>query len=241
MYKHPLKFGAKHRFCDVDYLETNSEFEHTVYCKDGKTFNGKSVVVASGMVERKPLDIKNYLEFEGKGVSYCVVCDGPFYAGKPAIVIGGGNSAVEESSFLASIASKVYVLVRDSQFNAEPMLIEDLKKNKNVEILFNTKVLELQGDQELKSAIIDSNGEKKTLEISSLFPYIGFLPATNFLHKNHKEILDKINFINVDRYGQSKIPGIYAVGDVVTKDIRQIVTAASDGAIVGKILTNRIK
>ncbi|ATP59968.1 NAD(P)/FAD-dependent oxidoreductase [Mesomycoplasma dispar] len=241
MYKHPLKFGAKHRFCDVDYLETNSEFEHTVYCKDGKTFNGKSVVIASGMVERKPLDIKNYLEFEGKGVSYCVVCDGPFYAGKPAIVIGGGNSAVEESSFLASIASKVYVLVRDSQFNAEPMLIEDLKKNKNVEILFNTKVLELQGDQELKSAIIDSNGEKKTLEISSLFPYIGFLPATNFLHKNHKEILDKINFINVDRYGQSKIPGIYAVGDVVTKDIRQIVTAASDGAIVGKILTNRIK
>lgn len=241
MYKHPLKFGAKHRFCDVDYLETNSEFEHTVYCKDGKTFNGKSVVIASGMVERKPLDIKNYLEFEGKGVSYCVVCDGPFYAGKPAIVIGGGNSAVEESSFLASIASKVYVLVRDSQFNAEPMLIEDLKKNKNVEILFNTKVLELQGDQELKSAIIDSNGEKKTLEISSLFPYIGFLPATSFLHKNHKEILDKINFINVDRYGQSKIPGIYAVGDVVTKDIRQIVTAASDGAIVGKILTNRIK
>ncbi|MXR05716.1 FAD-dependent oxidoreductase [Mycoplasma flocculare] len=241
MYKHPLKFGAKHRFCDVDFIESNSEFDHKVFCKDGKAFHGRSVVVATGMVERKPLDIKNYLNFEGKGVSYCVVCDGPFYANKPSIVIGGGNSAVEESSFLASIVSKVYVLVRDDKFIAEQMLIDDLKKNKNVEILFNARVLELQGKTELEAAIIEHNGIRKTLEIKSLFPYIGFLPATNFLQKNHKKTLNKINFIEVDRYGQTKIPGIYAVGDVVSKEIRQIVTAASDGAIVGKILTNRIK
>ncbi|AAV27805.1 NAD(P)/FAD-dependent oxidoreductase [Mesomycoplasma hyopneumoniae] len=241
MYKHPLKFGAKHRFCDVDFIETENEFDHKVYCKDGKIFQGRAVVVASGMVERKPLDIKYYLEYEGRGVSYCVVCDGPFYANQPAIVIGGGNSAVEEGSFLASIASKVYILVRDSQFNAEPMLIEDLKKNKNVEIWFNAKVLELRGKDQLESALIDHNGEKKVLEIKSLFPYIGFLPATKFLEKNHRQALNQINFIDVDSYGQTKIPGIYAVGDVVSKEIRQIVTAASDGAIVGKILTNRIK
>ncbi|WP_348602709.1 FAD-dependent oxidoreductase [Mesomycoplasma hyopneumoniae] len=241
MYKHPLKFGAKHRFCDVDFIETENEFDHKVYCKDGKIFQGRAVVVASGMVERKPLDIKYYLEYEGRGVSYCVVCDGPFYANQPAIVIGGGNSAVEEGSFLASIASKVYILVRDSQFNAEPMLIEDLKKNKNVEIWFNAKVLELRGKDQLESALIDHNGEKKVLEIKSLFPYIGFLPATKFLEKNHRQALNQINFIDVDSYGQTKIPGIYAVGDVVNKEIRQIVTAASDGAIVGKILTNRIK
>ncbi|MXR33780.1 FAD-dependent oxidoreductase [Mesomycoplasma hyopneumoniae] len=241
MYKHPLKFGAKHRFCDVDFIETENEFDHKVYCKDGKIFQARAVVVASGMVERKPLDIKYYLEYEGRGVSYCVVCDGPFYANQPAIVIGGGNSAVEEGSFLASIASKVYILVRDSQFNAEPMLIEDLKKNKNVEIWFNAKVLELRGKDQLESALIDHNGEKKVLEIKSLFPYIGFLPATKFLEKNHKQALNQINFIDVDSYGQTKIPGIYAVGDVVSKEIRQIVTAASDGAIVGKILTNRIK
>ncbi|WP_404912180.1 NAD(P)/FAD-dependent oxidoreductase [Mesomycoplasma hyopneumoniae] len=241
MYKHPLKFGAKHRFCDVDFIETENEFDHKVYCKDGKIFQGRAVVVASGMVERKPLDIKYYLEYEGRGVSYCVVCDGPFYANQPAIVIGGGNSAVEEGSFLASIASKVYILVRDSQFNAEPMLIEDLKKNKNVEIWFNAKVLELRGKDQLESALIDHNGEKKVLEIKSLFPYIGFLPATKFLEKNHSQALNQINFIDVDSYGQTKIPGIYAVGDVVSKEIRQIVTAASDGAIVGKILTNRIK
>ncbi|MXR11138.1 FAD-binding protein [Mesomycoplasma hyopneumoniae] len=241
MYKHPLKFGAKHRFCDVDFIETENEFDHKVYCKDGKIFQARAVVVASGMVERKPLDIKYYLEYEGRGVSYCVVCDGPFYANQPAIVIGGGNSAVEEGSFLASIASKVYILVRDSQFNAEPMLIEDLKKNKNVEIWFNAKVLELRGKDQLESALIDHNGEKKVLEIKSLFPYIGFLPATKFLEKNHRQALNQINFIDVDSYGQTKIPGIYAVGDVVSKEIRQIVTAASDGAIVGKILTNRIK
>lgn len=241
MYKHPLKFGSKHRFCDVDFIETENEFDHKVYCKDGKIFQARAVVVASGMVERKPLDIKYYLEYEGRGVSYCVVCDGPFYANQPAIVIGGGNSAVEEGSFLASIASKVYILVRDSQFNAEPMLIEDLKKNKNVEIWFNAKVLELRGKDQLESALIDHNGEKKVLEIKSLFPYIGFLPATKFLEKNHRQALNQINFIDVDSYGQTKIPGIYAVGDVVSKEIRQIVTAASDGAIVGKILTNRIK
>lgn len=241
MYKHPLKFGAKHRFCDVDSIESTGEFDHKIFCKDGKTFTSRAVVVASGMVERKPLDIENFLDFEGKGVSYCVVCDGPFYANKPAIIVGGGNSAVEEGSFLASIASKVYLVVRDSNFNAEPMLVEDLKKNQNVEILFNAKVLKLEGKDGLEKAIIDHNGTKKTLEISSLFPYIGFLPATNFMHKNHNLALDKTGFIPVDHYGQTKIPGIYAVGDVVTKEIRQIVTATSDGAIVGKILTNRIK
>ncbi|MBG0731011.1 NAD(P)/FAD-dependent oxidoreductase [Mycoplasma sp. 'Moose RK'] len=241
MYKHPLKFGAKHRFCDVDYIETKSEFDHKVFCKNGKIFTAKAVVVASGMVERKPNDIENYFEFEGKGVSYCVVCDGPFYANQPAIVIGGGNSAVEESSFLASIASKVYLLVRDDKFNAEQILIDDLKKNKNLEILFNTRVLKLEGNEGLERAIINQNGVEKTLEIRSLFPYIGFLPATNFMKKNHQGSLDKAGFIPVNNYGQTRIPGIYAVGDVVSKEIRQIVTASSDGAIVGKILTNRIK
>lgn len=241
MYKHPLKFGAKHRFCDVDSIETTNEFEHKTICKDGRIFTSRAIVVASGMVERKPVDIENFLDFEGKGVSYCVVCDGPFYANKPAIIIGGGNSAVEEGSFLASIASKVYLIVRDSDFNAEPMLVEDLKKNKNIEIFFNSRVVKLEGKNSLERAIINHNGTKKILEISSLFPYIGFLPATNFMHKNHILALDKAGFIPVDNYGQTKIPGIYAVGDVVTKEIRQIVTATSDGAIVGKILTNRIK
>lgn len=239
MYKHALKFGASHLYGEVSNIESKGEFEHYVHTTDGDVYQTKSVVVATGMVERKPLDIKNFLDFEGRGVSYCVICDGPFYSGKPSVIIGGGNSAVEEGSFLASIASKVHILVRDGAFNAEKKLIDELVSKENVEVHFNTKALELKGDENgLQEVVVETEDKTFSIEASSLFPYIGFLPATKFL-ANH-DTLNKQGFVVVDQYCESKTKGIYAVGDVREKDIRQIATAVNDGAIVGKILTNRI-
>lgn len=239
MYNHVLKFGVEHNYCEVKEVISNSEFSKAIVCEDGTRYEAKAVVVASGMVERKPLDIKNLQNFEHRGVSYCVVCDGPFYGHNPAIVIGGGNSVVEESAFLASIASKVSVFVRDAQFNAEPIMIEELKAKENVEIFFNSKVLELKGKEFLEEAVVDINGTVKTIKAHSLFPYIGFLPATSFL--TNLDILNEAKLIPVDKFGETREKGIYAVGDVVQKEIRQIATAAADGAIVGKILTSRLK
>ncbi|WP_434336752.1 NAD(P)/FAD-dependent oxidoreductase [Mesomycoplasma conjunctivae] len=240
MYKHALKFGTTHLYGDVTKVESKGEFEHLVYTSDEKVYYAKSVVVATGMVERKPADIKNYFDFEGRGVSYCVVCDGPFYKGKPSVIIGGGNSAVEEGTFLASIASEVHILVRDAQFIAEPMLVDELMTKENVKVYFETKALELKGEDELQEIVVEQKGEVFSIPTASLFPYIGFLPATKFL-ESQKHILNSQGFLIVDKFKETAQKGIYGVGDVVAKDIRQIVTAANDGAIVGKILTNRIK
>ncbi|VEU59074.1 NAD(P)/FAD-dependent oxidoreductase [Mesomycoplasma neurolyticum] len=238
MYEHALAYGAEHLYGNVKEIKSISEFEKEVYLEDNSVIKAKAIIIASGMNERKPMDVENILKFEHHGVSYCVICDGPFYKNKPSIIIGGGNSAVEEGTFLASIASEVYIFVRDDKFNAEPMLIDELMKRENVKVYFNSKVLKLEGDENLEKAIVDINGEIKELKIASLFPYIGFVPATEFA--KNLNILEPNGLIKVDKFQETNEKGIYAIGDVVLKEIRQIATATADGTIAGKILTNRL-
>ncbi|WP_033161384.1 NAD(P)/FAD-dependent oxidoreductase [[Mycoplasma] collis] len=238
MYEHALAYGTEHLYGNVIEIKSHSEFDKEIILENNQIIKAKSIVIASGMKERKPMDIENILEFEHRGVSYCVICDGPFYKNKPAIIIGGGNSAVEEGTFLASIASEVHIFVRDEKFNAEPMLVDELKKKPNVKIYYNSKVLKLEGNENLEKAIVDINGEIKELKVNSLFPYIGFVPATEFA--KNLNILEPSGLIKVDKFQETSEKGIYAVGDVTLKEIRQIVTASADGTIAGKILTNRL-
>ncbi|MGY6172422.1 NAD(P)/FAD-dependent oxidoreductase [Candidatus Mycoplasma pogonae] len=238
MYEHSKEFGAKHLFGKVVNIISNGEFDKEVVLESGEVLRAKAVVIASGMVERRPKWIENALEFEHRGVSYCAICDGPLYGKNPTAVIGGGNSAVEESAFLASIASEVYVFVKDDKFNAEPALIRELEEKKNVHIFFNSEITKLEGDGKLEKAIANVNGEVKEFKINSLFPFIGQLPSTNFA--KDLGILDERGFVKVNKLMETSVPGIYAIGDVTVKDIRQITTAVADGSIVGKILTNRI-
>lgn len=239
MFNHSTKFGAEYIYGNVVKVNSHSEFDKEVVLEDGNILKSKSVVIATGMIERRPKDIINIDRFEHRGVSYCAICDGPLYGKNPTAIIGGGNSAVEEGAFLASIASEVHIFVKDSQFIAEKMLIKELEEKKNVHIYFNSQILELQGDDTLESAIVKIDGKVKTIKIKSLFPFIGQLPATKFV--SHLNILDERGFVKVDSFMESSEKGIYAIGDVNVKDIRQISTAVADGSIVGKILTNRIK
>ncbi|MDZ7293434.1 NAD(P)/FAD-dependent oxidoreductase [Mycoplasmopsis pulmonis] len=238
-FEHAQAFGAKYEYGKVvDLINIKDDLKELVL-EDGKKIQAKSVIIASGMVSRKPREILNYDDFENRGVSYCVICDGPMYGHNPAIIIGGGNSAVEEGTFLSSIASKVYVIVRDSDFIAEKALVNDLKSRKNIEVLFNASVKELHGKDALEYAIVNHNGKEVKLEVASLFPYIGFLPSAEYA--KNAGVLEPNGFIKTDEFMETKVPGIYAIGDIRIKDIRQILTATSDGTIAGKILTNRIK
>lgn len=184
MYEHALEYGAEHLYGEVEKVVSISEFEKEVHLKNNKIIKAKSVVVASGMNERKPMDVEGILDFEHRGVSYCAICDGPLFGKNPSIIIGGGNSAVEEGAFLSSIASEVHVFVRDDKFNAEPRLVEELMNKKNVKVHFNSKVLKLMGTNSLEKALVEIDGKEQEIEAASLFPYIGFIPATAFLERS---------------------------------------------------------
>lgn len=238
MFEHSTAYGAKYIYGEVTKLISHGDFDKEVHTADGKVYKAKAVVIATGMKERVPEDVENIHEFEHRGVSYCVICDGPLYGHNPSAIIGGGNSAVEEGTFLASVASEVHIFVKGEQFNAEPMLIKELLARENVKVYFNTSVLKLEGGEKLEKAIIDHNGEIKEIAIHSLFPFIGQLPSVTFA--KDFDIFDSRGFVKVDGSMETAVKNIFAIGDVIVKDIRQISTAVADGSIVGKVLTNRI-
>lgn len=237
-FNHALKSGANFIAGEVVNIRSNGEFDKEVLLANGDTISGKSIIIGTGMKNRVPSFIKNLLKYEHKGFSYCGICDGPMFSGQPTVVLGGGNSAVEEGTYLASIASKVYVVTNIDHLTAEAQLIKELKAKKNVEILYNTNVLEIQGDNKIERVIIEQDRKQRIIQAGSFFSYIGFLPAAEFARD--LSILDESGFIKTNEHMETLIKNIFAVGDIRVKDIRQIITAASDGAIAAKVLTNRL-
>lgn len=240
MFDHALSLGAKHIFGNVIKVETKNEFEHYIYLENKKIIKAKAVVIATGMDNKKP-NIPNIEYYENKGLSYCVICDAPFYKNKPAAIIGGGDSAFEEAIYLSSIASKVYIFIRKDKPKAELRMVQEVENLKNVNIYYNSEIIELIGTEKLEKIKYVNNVTKKIseLEINHLYPYIGSLPSNNFI--KHLDIFDKDGFIITNEEMETKIPGVFAIGDIRKKQIRQIVTAAADGSIAGKLLTNKIK
>lgn len=238
MLKHAKKFGSKHIFGQVVKIETQSEFEHYTYLNNNQVLKSKSIVIATGMESKIP-DIKDFTKYENKGISYCVICDSAFYKNKPGAIIGGGDSAFEEAIYLSSIASDVYIFVRKDKPRAEKILVDEVNKKQNIHVFYNSEIIELIGTEKLEKIKYREKETIKELEINHLYPYIGFIPSNDFA--KHLDIFNENGFIETDENLETNIPGIYAIGDIRNKKIRQIVTAASDGAIVGKILTNKIK
>lgn len=239
MFDHSKAFGATYKYGEVVNIESKGATEQIVTLKNGDQFQVKSVVIATGMVERVPEWIDGIHKFEHRGVSYCAICDGPLYKGKPAAIIGGGNSAIEEATYLASIASQVNVFVRaESDLIAEKKLVDELKEKKNITLLMNAEIKTLHGDDKLEKVDAVVNGESKSFDVNVVFPYIGQVPVSSFA--KDLSITDARGFIETDELMETKVKGIYAIGDIRVKEIRQIATAAADGAIVGKILANRL-
>lgn len=190
---------------------------------------GKTVILAAGAVHRK-LGVPGEEEFTGRGVSYCATCDGAFFRDKTVAVIGGGDVAVEDAIFLARACKKVYMIHRRDELRAAKSLQEALFHTPQVEMCWNKTVSEIGGEQQVQWITVDSTtGEESVrLDVDGVFVAVGIAPDTEFV----KDLvqLDKGGYIVAGEDGKTSVPGIYAAGDIRTKPLRQIITAAADGA-----------
>lgn len=185
----------------------------------------KNLLIASGRSPRM-LGLKDEDKYLGRGISTCALCDGALFKGKNVAVIGGGSSAVTESLYLSNIVDKVYLIHRKNEFRAENSLVDKLKDNKKIEIILDEEVKELITDNE---KLVGIKLKNKKLNIEGLFIYIGFIPNTSFLENTDIKMED--GYIIVDSKGMTNINGVYASGDVIKKDVYQLINAASEGAV----------
>ena len=240
MYHGATQFGAEYAYGTVTKVEVDGA-NKKVTTDMGETYVAPVVVIGTGSDHRK-LGVPGEEEFGGRGVSYCAVCDGAFFKGKHLVVVGGGDSAVEEGLYLTQLASKVTVLVRRGELRAQPMLQDEAKKNPKMEFVFNTSVTEIMGDDVKVTGVITHNnetGEDGELAADGVFIYVGNIPLTKpFADLG---ILDDQGWVKTDTVMRTSIPGIYAIGDVRETPLRQIATAVGDGAIAGQQVYQYIK
>lgn len=221
-----LEQGAEVEMCEVTGIKKGENF--TVLTDDGE-FEGKAVIIATGARHRM-LGLDREEQFVGEGISFCAVCDGAFYEGKTVAVIGGGNSALQEAILLSDLAKKVYVVQNLDTLTGEEKLQEQLKAKDNVEIILGTVVTELIGDTELTGIKVKSNcGQTDTLYIDGMFVAIGLIPQ-NEPFSEHIE-LNSWGYVEAGEDCKTSCEGIFVAGDCRSKRIRQVATAAADGAI----------
>ena len=222
------RFGSKTLFGDV--LEV--DFTDPV-CKTVKTatdtYTARTVIIATGANPRE-LGLPNEGALTGKGVHYCAHCDGRFYKGKTVAVVGGGNSAVSDALYLSRVTEKVYLIHRRDTLRATKIYHEPLMKAENVEFIWDSAVTEILSDGRVTGVKVKNlkDGSEREVDFSGLFVSIGRKPATDFLHGALE--LDSYGYIVADETTRTSIPGVFAVGDVRTKALRQVVTAVADGA-----------
>lgn len=193
-------------------------------------FIAKSVIIATG-AKPMQLGVPGESEFIGRGVSYCAVCDAAFYKDKIVAVVGGGNSAVEEAMYLTKFASKVYLIHRRDELRADKIVQERAFKNDKLEFVFDSVVLKVEGDDLVKSVHLKNvkTNEESDLAVDGIFPYIGITPNVDYIHGQLEQ--DKSGFIITDNTMKTSIEGVYAIGDVRNTPLRQVITAAADGAV----------
>ncbi len=227
MIKQSENFGSKIVYQDAIKVEDKGEYK-LITLSDNSTLKSKAVIIATGATPKR-LNIPGEDEFYGRGVSTCATCDGALFRDKVIAVVGGGDSAMEEASFLTRFASKIYLIHRKNEFRASKIMAERVLNNPKVEVLYNTEVREVIGDQVVNSLKIFNNVDntEKTLEVSGMFLAIGHIPVTEFV-KGLVE-LDDNGYIKATKSVFSSIEGIFVAGDVEDTRYRQAITAAGAG------------
>ena len=227
MRKGAERFGAQTKMTEVQSVELVPEVK-TVHTGEG-IFYGRTVLVSTGASPRE-LGLAGEKELTGRGVHYCAACDGMFYRGKTVVVVGGGNTAAADALLLARVAKKVIVVHRRDTLRASKVYHESLKSAENIEFVWDSTVTELLQDDELSGVRVENVHTKEETEIAAdgVFVAIGRKPVTELV-KGQLE-LDAAGYIKADESTRTSLPGVFAVGDVRTKALRQIVTAAADGA-----------
>ncbi|MFW5855994.1 MAG: thioredoxin-disulfide reductase [Bacillota bacterium] len=221
------KFNAEMIFEEVDNVKLKDK--PYIIETDFSRYEAKSVIIATGATPRQ-LGLEKENKFRGSGISYCATCDGAFYQGDEVAVVGGGNVALEEANYLTKHASKVYIIHRRSEFRGTKILADRVKNNDKIEILWNTEVKEIKGEDEFDGLVVINNetDREKDLNIDGLFLAIGYKPQTELFEGEVK--LDEAGYIVTDEKQQTNLEGVFAAGDVQDPHYRQVITAAASGA-----------
>lgn len=232
MYENVIKFGVKNAYgivTGIRDLGTHKE----ILCDD-ETYQAKTVVIATGCDHRK-LGVPGEAEYSGRGVSYCAVCDGAFFRNRRLIVVGGGDSAVEEAIYLTQFASEVVIVHRRDELRAQKIIQDRAFKNEKISFIWDSVVEEIQGNEMSMTGAKVKNVKtgEETLELADgIFVYVGLDPLTEPFKASG--ITNEAGWIETNEFMETKIPGVFAIGDAREKDLRQITTAVGEGGIAGQ-------
>ncbi|MCB2229225.1 thioredoxin-disulfide reductase [bacterium] len=227
---HAVKFGLEIEMEEVEEVYVDGE-DRVARCASGNVYRAKAVILATG---GSPvyLNVPGEKEYNGRGVSYCAICDGAFFRDQIIAVVGGGDAAVEEGAFLTKFASKVIIIHRRDQLRAQKIIQQRAFENKKIEFLWDTVVEEIHGSEKQVTHLTVKNvktGEKSELKCGAIFPFIGFYPNASYVRE--KLTVDDEGYILTNYKMETNIPGIFAVGDVRQQFVRQVTNAVGDGTV----------
>lgn len=229
----PLEnLGVEHLFGQVEKIEDHGDYKKII--TEDEAFETKTVILASGANHRH-LGVPGEEEYNSRGVSYCAVCDGAFFRDEDLLVVGGGDSAVEEAIFLTRFAKSVTIVHRRDQLRAQKLLQERAFANEKISFIWDSVVKEIKGDDRRVTSVVFKNvktGQSSESDFGGVFVYVGLDPVSDFV--KDLGICDEAGWIVTDQHMKTAIEGIYAIGDVRQKDLRQITTAVGDGAVAGQ-------
>jgi thioredoxin-disulfide reductase len=229
----PLEnLGVEHLFGQVEKIEDHGDYKKII--TEDEVFESKTVILASGANHRH-LGVPGEEEYNSRGVSYCAVCDGAFFRDEDLLVVGGGDSAVEEAIFLTRFAKSVTIVHRRDQLRAQKLLQERAFANEKISFIWDSVVKEIKGDDRRVTNVVFENvktGQSSESDFGGVFIYVGLDPVSDFV--KDMGICNEAGWIVTDQHMKTAIDGIYAIGDVRQKDLRQITTAVGDGAVAGQ-------
>lgn len=228
LYEQAKELGAEIAYERVKQILDGEDKKQVITGE--KTYEAKSVIIATG-AKNRPLGLEREKEFIGAGVSYCATCDGMFFRGKDVAVVGGGNTALEDTTFLSNYCNKVYLIHRRDEFRGDEHSVNRLKQKENVEFVMESRVTELAGEGRLDAITVEHipTGELRNISVAGLFVAIGQMPD----NEAFRELIDVdvAGYICATEDCKTKVPGVFTAGDCRTKTVRQLTTAAADGAV----------
>lgn len=230
MTAHADRFGLEKRFATITSLELTDNIK-TVVLENGEALTARTILLCTGAKPKK-LEIPGEYTFAGRGVSYCATCDGPFYRHQKIAVVGGGNTAIQDALHLTKFADRVTVIHRRDTLRATKVLQEKAFCNSKIDFIWNTQVTAIKGDKNgvQSLSLKHRNDEKSTLQVTGIFIFIGTTPNNELFPAGHLRT-DAGGFIITDADMATSIPGVYAAGDICSKNFRQIINAAGEGAV----------
>ncbi len=226
--EHTKSFNYETRYADIKKIVDQKDYKQIILDND-EVIDTKTIIIASGSKE-KELELAYSKQYTGKGISYCAVCDGFFYRKKDVVIIGGGNSALQEALYLSQLVNSITIIIRRDVFRGDRLLVDKIEQNKKIKVIKNAlpNKLVTEDDKLIGLEIKDKDNNLSIINCSGIFPYLGSIPNTSFVPK---ELLDENGYIKVNKDKSTAIKGIYGAGDVTNTNLRQVVTACSDGAL----------